>query len=253
MSEAVAPVTPRRIDRGFRWRGEKDVSRLESFTDAVFAIVLALLFLRDAAPESFFELEAAIKSLLAALPAFAITCYLWFEHWLFSRRFNLRDGTTAFLNLTLLFLVLVYAYPLKFLFTLMFIGFFGPIGSLDLASITQGSNVDSPWIFGYYSGGYLLIFLIFVLMYRRALSQREVMQLDAYEVYQTQASLTRFYFQMAVAATSVGLAVANVGVDIGAPGWCYMILGPGMGILGYVQGNRGEKIRKSIYGESESA
>ena len=64
MSEGPAPITPRRLDRGFRWRGEADVSRLESFTDGVFAIVLALVFLRAEPPLSFGDLDAALRSMV---------------------------------------------------------------------------------------------------------------------------------------------------------------------------------------------
>ena len=57
---AASPAAPRLIDRAFRWRGS-GVSRLESFTDAVFAIVLALLFLRATPSETFAELEVAMS------------------------------------------------------------------------------------------------------------------------------------------------------------------------------------------------
>ncbi len=46
---ATVPASPRLLDRRFRWRGT-DVTRLDGFTDAAFAIVLALLFLRAARP-----------------------------------------------------------------------------------------------------------------------------------------------------------------------------------------------------------
>ncbi|MCA8954405.1 MAG: DUF1211 domain-containing protein [Planctomycetes bacterium] len=249
MTQAPAPETVRRLDHGFRWRGERDVSRLESFSDAVFAIVLALLFLRSVPPESFFELDAAMKSMLASIPAYAITCYLWFEHWLFSRRYNLRDGRTAFLNLLLLFLLLVYAYPLKFLFTTLFVRFFGPIGNLTESVITQGwQGMDTLlWLYSYYSGGYLLIFLVLVWLYRRALAEREMLQLNAFELYQTQASLVRFWFQIAVAAASIALAFAGRYVGYSAPGWIYCVLGPGMAILGVVQGRRSERLLRQVY------
>jgi hypothetical protein len=62
---------PRRFDRHFRWRGT-NVSRLEGFTDAVFAIVLALLFLRAAPPTNFDELDAAMRALVPFAASFAI-------------------------------------------------------------------------------------------------------------------------------------------------------------------------------------
>ncbi len=251
MSEGPAPITPRRLDRGFRWRGEADVSRLESFTDGVFAIVLALVFLRSEPPLSFADLGAAMRSMVPALPAFAILCYLWFEHWLFSRRFNLRDGWTAFLNLALLFLVLVYAYPLKTLFTWMYVFMVGPIGELTPEVVQEGFRDfgGTTWLFTYYSSGYLLIFLVYVLLYRHAWKERAAMQLNAFEEYELRASLVRFWFQILVAAASITFALTRVWEKSGLPGWCYMVLGPGMGVLGWMQGRRGAAIYRETYGD----
>lgn len=253
MSEGPAPITPRRLDRGFRWRGEADVSRLESFTDGVFAIVLALVFLRSEPPLSFADLDAAMRSMVPALPAFAILCYLWFEHWLFSRRFNLRDPWVAFLNLALLFLVLVYAYPLKTLFTWMYVFMVGPIGELTPEVVQEGFRDfgGMPWMFTYYSSGYLLIFLVYVLLYRRAWKEREAMQLNAFEKYEVRASLVRFWFQILVAAASITFALTGLGEHNGLPGWCYMVLGPGMGILGWLQARRGAEIYRATYGDPD--
>ena len=43
---------------------------------------------------------------------------IWNTHYKFSRRYGLDDPTTRFLTCVLLFIVLFYVYPLKFLFTL---------------------------------------------------------------------------------------------------------------------------------------
>ena len=48
---------------------------------------------------------------------FAMVCWIWYEHNLFFRRYGLQDPWTVFLNCVLLFVVLFYVYPLKFLTT----------------------------------------------------------------------------------------------------------------------------------------
>jgi hypothetical protein len=42
----------------------------------------------------------------------------WMGHWSWSRRFGLEDGRSIALSCLLVFLVLVFVYPLKFLATL---------------------------------------------------------------------------------------------------------------------------------------
>ena len=45
---------------------------------------------------------------------FALIC-IWYNNYLFHRRYGLEDSYTIFLNSLLIFLVLFYIYPLKFL------------------------------------------------------------------------------------------------------------------------------------------
>ena len=48
---------------------------------------------------------------------FALVCWIWFEHYAFFRKFDAEDALTIFLNCVLLFLVLFFVYPLKFVFS----------------------------------------------------------------------------------------------------------------------------------------
>ncbi|MFO1076750.1 MAG: TMEM175 family protein [Planctomycetota bacterium] len=230
MTAATAPASPRLLDPRFRWRGT-EVTRLEGFSDAVFAIVLALLFLRAAPPETFDDLQAAMKALVPFAATFAIVAYIWVEHWLFSRRYGLRDGWTTFLNLVLLFLLLFYAYPMKYLFTLMSVVMFGPIGSLDTNHMLQGihGEAEAERLFVFYGSGYGLIFFVLALMYLRAHRLREVLAFDAMERHLTVAGLTQCLLQTAVAAVSVAIAL-TYGIAWGMPGWVYCAIGPLMAV-----------------------
>lgn len=59
---------------------------------------------------------------------FAVLIMIWVEHYLFFRRYGIRDGYAITLNSVLLLLVLFYVYPFKFLTTSLIREFFG-IGS----------------------------------------------------------------------------------------------------------------------------
>lgn len=237
-AQANVPASPRLLDRRFRWRGT-DVTRLEGFSDAVFAIVLALLFLRAAPPETFADLNAAMKALVPFAATFAIIAYIWVEHWLFSRRYGLRDATTTVLNLVLLFLLLFYAYPMKFLFTLLSVGLFGPIGTLDMNRMLEGMQgaADAERLFVFYGTGYGAIFATLALMYLRAYRLREALALDPLERHMTIGSLRQSLLQTAVAAVSVVITL-TYGVAFGMPGWVYCAIGPVLAVHGTLHRRR---------------
>ena len=106
---------------GFRIRGT-EVSRLEGLADGVFALALTLLILSAEVPKTFDELRESVKGLPVFAICFATIMWYWAEHHKLSRRYGLTDRTMIVLNSFLLFVVLFYVYPLKFLFTLAISG-----------------------------------------------------------------------------------------------------------------------------------
>ena len=60
------------FEKNFRWRGGQ-VSRIEAFTDAVFALSVTLLMVSTEVPTSYTQLIDATK----AFPAFALHLYRW--------------------------------------------------------------------------------------------------------------------------------------------------------------------------------
>lgn len=231
MSESPDRPPRQWIDRHFRWRG-RDVTRIEGLTDGVFAIVLALLFLRSEAPTNFDELGSAMKSLVPFAATFVIIAYVWFELWRFARRYALRDGWTITLNLLQLFLLLSYAYPLKFLFTQLAVLLFGPIGDLDLESVTRGGTQAAvARMFAFYAVGYGAIFGSIGLMYWRALALADRLELTPVERLLTRISIEQSLVQVAAALASLAIALAGV-TAFGAPGWVYMFVGPVLGVHG---------------------
>lgn len=62
-------------------------------------------------------------------------CWIWFEHYAFFRKFEAEDPLTILLNCVLLFLVLFFVYPLKFVFMLV-----------GLTSVVLALTVPIQWI-----------------------------------------------------------------------------------------------------------
>src|ERR1700744_2833608 len=102
-----------------RWRSHEP-SRLETFSDAVFAFAVTLIIVSLEVPKTFDELFETMKGFLSFGVCFGILFLIWNNQNMFFRRYGLNDAYTITLNGILLFVVLTYTYPLKFLFTLIF-------------------------------------------------------------------------------------------------------------------------------------
>ena len=91
-------------DKYFRWRGG-DVSRLEGFSDAVFGFALTLLVVSLEVPLTLTDLLQTMRGFMAFAVCFAILSWIWYEHYIFFRRYGLQDALTIVLNALLLFLI----------------------------------------------------------------------------------------------------------------------------------------------------
>ena len=93
---------------------QRQTTRLETFVDAAFAFALTMLVVSvDSVPQSFDELVEAIKRVPAFAASFLITVMFWLGHYRWSRRYGIEDTGSVVLSLALVFLVLVFLYPLR--------------------------------------------------------------------------------------------------------------------------------------------
>jgi uncharacterized membrane protein len=145
----------------------REITRLEGFSDAVFGFALTLLVVSLEVPRTYGELIEAMRGFGAFAVCFAVVAWIWYEHNLFFRRYGLQDGYTILLNLVLLFVVLFYVYPLKFVSTMLLGGLFG--GARPSGPATDVSGASLMLI---YSVAVFILFLIFALLYWHALRHR---------------------------------------------------------------------------------
>ena len=117
MFRAARVKHDREVKDGFRQRG-LEVTRLESFSDAVFGFALTLLVVSLDVPKTVGDLFDAMRGFPAFALCFLFLALIWNSHYQFCRRYGLDDGRTRFLTCVLLFVVLFYIYPLKFLFNI---------------------------------------------------------------------------------------------------------------------------------------
>src|SRR4029079_10892928 len=123
-------------------------------------IALALLVVSLEVPKTMEALVELARGFVPFALMFAMVCFVWWEHNKFFRRYGLQDAWTAFLNALLLFVVLFYVYPLKFLTTWLLGGIFHLEGR---PVIDQAAQVRTLMLL--YSSGVVLIFGTLALLY----------------------------------------------------------------------------------------
>lgn len=221
----------------------RDVSRIEGFSDAVFGFTLTLLVVSVEVPENFSDLER----ILAGFPAFAITftviCWVWFEHYLLFRRYDLEDGLTVAVNGALLFIVVFYAYPLKFMFTRLITGSLLGLGP----TINDGMTMaNARLLMAVYSGGFVALFAAFMLLYWNALRQRERLSLDALGVFDARASVRRHSINVTIGGISVAIATLLPIDYLRFGGLIFFLMGPVHGLFGYLNGRARERLQATL-------
>jgi uncharacterized membrane protein len=196
------------VVEGFRLRG-REVTRLESFADATFAFALTLLIVSLEVPKSFADLINTMRGFPAFAVCFLMLATIWNTHYKFSRRYGLDDSTTRFLTCVLLFIVLFYVYPLKFLFTLGINDIiFGGSGDLRI------SHRELSTLYSIYGFGFAGIYFAFTLLYLHAWRMRDTLDLSAVEKLETRY-ITRRVFAVSV----FGLIAASLAQMPWFPSW----------------------------------
>ena len=95
----------------------REMTRLETFTDAAFAFAVTLLAISiDEIPDSYDGLIAALKGTPAFAASFALLLLYWRAHQNWSQRYGLEDLPAVLLTFALVLVVMVYVYPLKIMF-----------------------------------------------------------------------------------------------------------------------------------------
>jgi hypothetical protein len=170
---------------------------------------------------------------------FSLLFWIWYQQYVFFRRYGLEDGWTITLNGALLFVVLFFVYPLKFLF----VNLVKMIAGRDTRVLLSDGALHAPigpgdagTLMAIYSTGYVAIFAIFYLLYRRAWRARAELGLSQVEEIGTRISLREQLINVGVGGASLLMAMAG-GDRWGAPaGWIYLLVGPLYALNGFLGG-----------------
>ena len=210
-------------------RRQHEVSRLEGFSDAVFGFALTLLVVSLEIPPSVSRLLEVAADFGPFALTFAMVGWIWWEHNVFFRRYGLQDPWTAFLNLVLLFVVLFYVYPLKFLAIQI-------VGLVTGGDSTWGETIgEARGLMLVYSAGVVMIFGCFVLLYRHAWTRRDRLGLDARDLIELTFGARSHAISMGLGVLSMLIVAANANWAAVA-GMIYVLMGPLHAWNGYQQG-----------------
>jgi uncharacterized membrane protein len=218
LREARLEKEPRTID-GFRLRGA-DVTRLESFSDAVFGFALTLLVVSLDVPKSFEELINTMRGFPAFALCFVLLVLIWNRHYVFCRRYGLDDLTTRTLTCVLLFLVLFYVYPLKFLFNFSF-------NNLIFGGSTSAIRLTVPQVsllLGIYGLGFAAVYVALTALHLHAWRLREQLGLNELEKFDTRQQI--FRLSLLIAIGLIAAALAQFRSTLNWSGFCYLLLLP---------------------------
>src|SRR5437868_9566324 len=205
----IASALPRDLDelprlRGFRLRG-MEMTRLETFIDAAFAFAISMLVIvAQQIPDDIGSLLAGFKNVPTFVCSIAVLAIFWRGHWLWSRRFGLEDAFSIWISWALIFIMLVYVYPLKLVFSGMFYDLSnGALGlPLTVETIGQGRG-----LFAVYAIGFSALALGIWLLNWHAWRRRSALRLDQREQRLTRNELWGWSVPLCVGLASLLLAL----------------------------------------------
>ena len=224
---------------GFRQRGQQ-VTRLETFVDAAFAFSLTLLVIVfDDLPDSVAELRAALRQVPAFAFCFAMLAMFWAAHNRWSRRFGLEDARSTLLSLGMVFVVMIYVYPLRM------------VASGAMAFFTDGwapsasridparGMLDLQTMFMVYAVGFGVLSWLLWGLNAHALREADALGLDALERHETRNEIGIHRILVASAVLSLLgslLLLAQAqheqppGWVASLPVWVYALIGPAISL-----------------------
>ncbi|MBA3579540.1 MAG: DUF1211 domain-containing protein [Gemmatimonadaceae bacterium] len=201
-------------------RRNREVSRLESFSDAMIGFAATLLVVTLEVPRTFSALVASLLGFVPFALSFAVLVTIWAAHNNLFRRYRLDDPTTIVVNSLMLFTVLFYVYPLKFLASGFVYTFFG------YGNEVISSSRELQILFIVYAAGWSVVFGCVAFLYHHASASRDRLGLSSLEAFDAVTHGRHYLMFVGAGVLSILLAWGNVGVGIGVPGWAFVLLGP---------------------------
>ena len=215
-------MSERSINPGqFRMRGE-NMTRIETFVAAAFAFAVTMLVISlGTIPSTFDEFMLAVKQIPSFAASCAIIMWIWHSHADWCRRYGLEDAITVVLSGLLIFLVLIYIYPLRLMMQGMFAALSGGYFPIEM---DFNSYSEVRFMFGFYGLGFLLLSCNFMALYGHAGRKQEILELTETEKHDTQTDVILWGATAGVCCLSLTGVAVLPDDGIGLSGFCYFLL-----------------------------
>jgi uncharacterized membrane protein len=216
----VASSRPSLLDRG------ESTTRVEAFVDAAFAFALTLLLIAgDHIPASVQALVEALKGLPASALSFMLILKFWSGHVKWTKRYGLDDALTNRLSLLLVFLVLIFVYPMRMVFEALC----NSISRGYLPTTFYAGVTDIPVLFIVYGLAFGSLSLVMAWLYLHAWRLRDRLGLSDAERIHTRIDGFSWLLFSVVATISILSALViparpESGWWMGFPGFLYFSL-----------------------------
>jgi hypothetical protein len=217
---------------GFRLRGTA-MSRVDAFSDVVFGFALTLIIVSLEVPKTYAEFHETLRGFVPFFICFIFLFMVWWSHFRFFRRYGLHDIATLLINAALLFTVLFYVYPLKFLFNLFVLQVSGHLTEVSSIFTASWQVREMMTVYGC---GFAATYFCISALYFNAYRQHKHLHLSPLE-----KTLTLSYAWDDFGVACVGLLCVLVAhlvppQQAGNAGWCFFSIGIWKTIHGFVAG-----------------
>lgn len=240
----------------------REASRLEQLSDCIFALAITMLLISTSPPKTYLELIDFTSDMVSFGFCIAMIMWIWHGHYEFFLRFGLRNMPVIVLNTILMTVMLYFAYALRFLVSWLmkytatvFKGFF--VDERYFEELDQMVEIigwsDLPGMLLVYDLTFVAVFLLFALLYKQALKNKDKLNLSKVETVRTEAIISHYMGVVAVASLSTVIALFGIFLDWAFAGFfggiIYFLIGP----VSYVIGKRSEKRLQEVKGMIVSA
>jgi len=200
---------------------ERRTSRVDAFVDAAFAFCMTLLVVGGSEmPQTMADLESALMRVPAFAVGFALLALFWWSHHAFRNMHRRDDAFSLLLSLMIVFVIMIYVYPLRLLgeSTAYYIS-----GRILPGSDLVKSIADMRVLYVVYGVGFIILSALYILLYRHAGKHAED-PTDRKQAYLTSGT---WFICAVVGGISVALSLLLPRDDpwtTGYPGMAYMLI-----------------------------
>lgn len=229
------------IADNFHLRG-LETTRLDTFIDAAFAFATTMLVISVGnIPNNFSELLLAFKAIPSFLASFASVMFIWLGHRKWSRRYGIENTFTIIMSFGLVFVLMIYIYPLRLVFSSLFAWI---SGGFFPSEFIIASYLDLSSLFIFYGLGYAAISALLGILFLYAYKKRNLLHLSDIENILTEYEYKSWFVMGTTALLSAVFAVIMPLRIAVFAGFFYILLPILMPIIAIYFNKKIEKIEK---------